>query len=118
MTLIICEDKCNDCNVNFVKDPECSGDYYPISSYSKGVVLQRYCPECGKMLPLIEKAPEISTRMKRHIADSCAIRYGRGFKELGSIAKSLKHIKEKSAFIARFATESGLTYAQVVIFSI
>ena len=55
--IIRCNDRhghpilCNHCHSQMVKNPLCSGDYYP-TQY--GTVLMTYCPNCGRMKPLIE----------------------------------------------------------------
>lgn len=69
--IVLCSDRkgkpvyCTKCGSRMVKNPDCSGDYYPTHI---GTVLMSFCPNCGYMKPIvdIEQRP-ISNRKKKHI---------------------------------------------------
>lgn len=63
---------CPRCGVHFLKDPFCSGDYYPTII---GIVLQSYCPVCGDMKPLVDELYDeetISNKRKKGVFTRCA----------------------------------------------
>ena len=110
---IVCEDTCN-CsgdNVNFLKDPNCSGDYYPTEL---GMVLQRFCPECGVMKPEVEgRDPNyISNNAKKAVANRIATIHRLGFKETKTIAVSCEG-NNKQDFISMFSKQVGIPVFEV-----
>jgi len=54
--------RCNHCHTQMVKNPYCSGDYYPTNH---GTVLMSYCPNCGYMKPLINIDQEYLSNNKK-----------------------------------------------------
>jgi len=115
--VILTNMKCNHCNVNHVKNPDCLSDYYPTKKY--GYVLQSYCPECGRMLPLIEEKPEnyISNNNKKRLLNRIALEYNYRFKELmKNIFYKHKDINVKDDFIRIVAKETNLPVDKIIIF--
>ena len=90
-----CEDICVNCGTYFLKNPDNLGDY-------EGGQLLRYCPICGKMLPLLrsETEPEIiSQTAKRCIGTRIARTYRLDYTIMNDIVKDLKYITHERAFI-------------------
>lgn len=116
MAIIICEDKCPDCNVHLVKTPLCSGDYYPVES---GIVLMRHCPICGIMKPEVEgRDPNyISNNKKKFFGIITATKFCLGYKEIKENALSID-TNNKQEFIKLFsqniAQKTGASITQVL----
>ena len=114
---IRCEQICFNCNTRFEKNPSCGGDYYPLESGF--VVLMKFCPCCGVMLPYvsIHRKPDlISHNMKKRIAVRVATAYNRGYRELKNIVNDhLRDVKNRSVFIQLFARHTGLSVDEVTV---
>jgi len=106
LTLILCEDYCSYCGTRLVKNPLNSGDWYPTF---RGLVLQRYCENCGAMYPYVS-IPDgyISNRTKVDLAKLCAGISGRGMIEMKKIAKGIQS-HELCYFLDDFLEQSGLS---------
>lgn len=107
--IIKCEDKCNDCDVYRLKDPEILGDY------DEGGTLLRFCPECGVMWPelmkiLGYKKESLSHKQKKLIGTRVATEYKLDHKVMNGVVKDLKNVSKKGEFIDRFKTEVKLVF--------
>ena len=101
LSLIICEDKCKDCEINFLKDPCNSGDY---TTEGK---LQRFCPDCGQMLPFLPSIriglrvkPTMSNGTKRKIGVILAKKHQLDYRQISSLVKSLRNLDEEKDFLS------------------
>jgi len=113
MTIVICKDKCS-CGVFFIKNPHCSGDYYPTHI---GIVLQRFCPQCGKMLPIVTERDinYISNNNKKRVLNHIARTYNKRFKELSKIYyRHCKEIDDRFDFIKVISRETGLSQDKIL----
>lgn len=106
-----------DCGTHMVKDTTSNGDFYPTHI---GVVHQSFCPNDGKMLPLVrERDPQyISNNSKKKILNRIAVVHHLRFKTLMKIYyRCLKQIDDKSMFINRLIDETSLSTNQVLSLS-
>ena len=99
--IIICEDKCPQCNVNYVKDLSCNGDYHSTVS---GYLLMRFCPNCGTMRPEISgRDPSyISKGKKKLLGTIVATKFHLGYEETKEDALSID-TNNKKEFINIFS---------------
>lgn len=88
--ILVCKDVCESCKEHFLIDMHCNSDYY---NTVIGFVKQRYCPCCGRMLPMIsERDPEyISNNRKRQIGVRICQAYGLGYKTVRNIIVRRMH---------------------------
>jgi len=109
--LIVCKDQC-DCGSNFVKDPHCSGDYYPTHI---GIVLMRFCPECGIMRPLVsQKDPDyISNSEKYRAGNIIASKFKFRYKEIRQVVHRLKDIKDRKKFAEALSKIIGVPFNEI-----
>ena len=111
LTVIICEDRCKDCDINFIKDPSNLGDYN-----EEGKLL-RWCDRCGKMLPVshtcsseIDTRDIISNGLKKRVGTRFAKRHSLDYRLMSGVVKSLKHIEKKSEFVIVFSIRVEETF--------
>lgn len=115
MTIVICDDKCPECNTNYIKDLCCNGDYYPTAS---GYVRMRFCPNCGVMKPLITgRDPNyIGKNKKKVFGVIAATKFHLGYQETEKDALSID-TNNKQEFIKLFsqniAQKLGISIIQV-----
>lgn len=105
---------CKKCEIQLIKDVEDHTTYYPTHI---GVVPMSWCPNCGKMLPLVERQDidYISNNTKKLIGHRCALIYNRGLKEIRIvIRKHLHGVHDRYKFIERLSEETGLTKEQIM----
>lgn len=115
MSIIKTQKKCT-CGEFLVKDTEKHGDWYPTS---RGVVHQSFCPNDGKMWPLIEERPVnfMSNNNKKRLLNQLARTYQMRFKELMSIYhKFLKDKEDKYDIISILTKQTKLSEEQIIIF--
>ena len=87
--------RCSYCGTNLLRDPQCSGDFYPING---ATILMSYCPECGLMRPILNGVNGFSKNKKRKMATKVAVKFDLGFSETKEIANSSKAICELDFF--------------------
>jgi len=104
--LIKCMYVCPTCKKNHLKDDSGnSGDWH---NTEWGVILQSFCPECGKMEPLIY-GERVSQRKLKGLATRIAMKFGRDFDTCRSIAKESDGVD----YIQDFSSKLGLTHKEV-----
>ena len=99
MAIKKCGQICQHCQAHFLIDSSCGGDYH------EKVGLQRWCPDCGQMLPIIEVAfemPFISKRKKRTVAIRTANRFNLNFDDCKNIALSEIKTRDYDKFQKEF----------------
>jgi len=117
--IILCNNKkgepitCGNCGTQMVKNPHCSGDYYPTQN---GIQLMTYCPQCGVMKPIIEYNEEYMSKNQRNKRMQQIIRdYNLIGSKINQIWKSqLRHISNKYEFIDQLARVTHLDYEKLL----
>lgn len=104
MTIVI-KFICPICKVHHHKNRNCTGDWH---NTEWGVVLQSYCPVCGRMEPLIEGERMSNNHMKR-----CSVRIAREFDLSFSECKRLAKGSDGVDFVHLFSTEFNLRPEQI-----
>ena len=75
--------KCSYCGNKLLKDKDISGDFYPVNHC---IILMSFCPNCGRMKPLMQGSDMLSNRKKRRMAIKIATHFDLGFNEITNIA--------------------------------
>lgn len=114
---------CPNCGSRIVFDPHCSADWY-LTIHD--LVLQKYCPNCGVMIPLVE-APDdfggdpilskrnrfISNKQKERVAVKVAGKFNLGMKEAKQVAKGLRNLQSETIFLEEFARKMNQKFSSV-----
>ncbi len=112
LTWVICEDQCNVCSENYVKDMNCCGDY---DNTIFGIIRMRFCPVCGTMKPLIDADLDfVSNNIKRRVGVILATKYNKRFKEINRIVASFKNVIDKHAFSHLMSEHFRVPYKEVI----
>lgn len=85
---------CPSCGIHHIKDRDCSGDWY---NTEWGVVLQSFCPKCGKMEPLVS-GTRYSRRQVRYFAVRIAMNFNLDFDECKQLARKSDGVDVVSLF--------------------
>jgi len=113
MSIVVTKQKCS-CGTFLIKDTECNGDWHPTC---KGMVHQSFCPNDGKMWPLVKERPinYISRNGSKRLLNRLAINYKLRFKDLKQriYYPILKYKDDKHDVVQIIAEKTHLSEEQI-----
>ena len=112
MGFVLCGKKCPRCNVNYVYESFCCGDWY---NTIYGYVHQAFCPKCGYMIPPISKKNPfyISNNGILELSRMLSIHNNIKFQETKKIAKGLSGFNDFNIVIKVFSEKLDIPIDEV-----